>query len=311
MRETFIWEALLVFIGVTTVNIKIMDIVGRRSYHCDILFRVIDIQEINGQKTVILYGEDFRLVADAPYQDLVIINQDKRTKMIQEYRTLEEQSFRLFTQDVDLLKQRQEYEVTSGYVKPSNYFQIPGKVLHLDGDPTYLKKCMALYEKIGIPVFGIHCHEKEMPSKITELMDYYRPDILVITGHDAYSKAKGKMSDINAYRHSKHFVQTVREARRKIPHLDQLVIFAGACQSHFESLIHAGANFASSPSRINIHALDPVYIVAKISFTPFMERINVWDVLRNTLTGEKGLGGIETKGVLRTGMPYRPVQEEE
>jgi spore coat assembly protein len=133
----------------------------------------------------------------------------------------------------------------------------------------------------------------------------------VITGHDAYSKSKGKMTDINAYRHSKHFVQTVKEARRKIPHLDQLVIFAGACQSHFESLIHAGANFASSPSRINIHALDPVYIVAKISFTPFMERINVWDVLRNTLTGEKGLGGIETKGVLRTGMPYNPLQEEE
>ena len=37
-----------------------------------------------------------------------------------------------------------------------------------------------------------------------------------------------------------------------------------------------------------------------------MDRINVWDVLRNTLTGEKGLGGIETRGVLRTGMPYSP-----
>jgi spore coat assembly protein len=168
-----------------------------------------------------------------------------------------------------------------------------------------------LYEKIGVPVIGIHCNEKEMPNKIGELIDYYRPDILVITGHDAYSKAKGKISDINAYRHSKHFVQTVIEARRKFPHLDQLVIFAGACQSHFESLINAGANFASSPTRINIHALDPVYIVAKISFTPFMERINVWDVLRNTLTGEKGLGGLETKGVLRTGMPYRPVNNEE
>ena len=69
--------------------------------------------------------------------------------------------------------------------------------------------------------------------------------------------------------------------------------------------IRAGANFASSPSRVNIHALDPVYIVAKISFTPFMERINVWEVLRNTLTREKGLGGIETRGVLRIGMPYK------
>jgi spore coat assemly protein len=293
------------------VDIKINDIVGRRSYNCDLLFRVIDIQKQNGQTVAILYGEDFRLVADAPYQDLVVLNQSERKKHSEEYRTLEEQSLRLFTQDVELLRERREYAATGGYAKPNNYFQIPGRVLHLDGDPSYLKKCMALYEKIGVPVLGIHCNEKEMPVKIGELMDYYRPDILVITGHDAYSKAKGKMSDINSYRHSKHFVQTVREARRKIPQLDQLVIFAGACQSHFESLIYAGANFASSPSRINIHALDPVYIVAKISFTPFMERINVWDVLRNTLTGEKGLGGIETKGVLRTGMPYRPVQEEE
>ena len=279
------------------MDIKVMDIVARQSYNCDILFRVMDIREQNGQQMAILYGEDVRLVADAPYGDLVIINPNERLKRTQEYRSLEEQSFRLFTQDVDLLRQRQEYEVTGGYVKPTNYFQLPGKVLHLDRDPVYLKKCLDVYEKVRIPVFGIHCNEKEMPNRIGQLIDYYRPDILVITGHDAYSKAKGKMTDLNAYRHSKHFVQTVREARRKIPHLDQLVIFAGACQSHFESLIHAGANFASSPSRINIHALDPVYIVAKISLTPFMERINVWDVLRNTLTGE-GLGGIETKGVL-------------
>ncbi|MCQ6281861.1 sporulation peptidase YabG [Bacillus sp. EB600] len=292
------------------MDIKLMDIVARRSYNCDILFRVIDITETNGQKTAILYGEDYRLVADAPCEDLVTINQSERNKFTQEYRSLEEQSFRLFAQDIDLLKQRQEYETTGGYAKQSNYFQIPGKVLHLDGDEAYLKKCLTVYEKIGIPVFGMHCNEKEMPQKIGQLLDYYRPDILVITGHDAYSRAKGKITDINAYRHSKHFVQAVIEARRKTPHLDQLVIFAGACQSHFESLIHAGANYASSPARINIHALDPVYIVAKISLTPFMERINVWDVLRNTLTGEKGLGGIETKGVLRTGMPYRPVYDE-
>lgn len=305
-------EGLLVgLIGVTIVDIKLMDIVARRSYNCDILFRVIDIRQSDGQKTAILYGEDIRLAADAPYEDLIIINQHERVKLKQEYRSLEEQSFRLFAQDLDLLKQRQEYETTAGYAKQTNYFQIPGKVLHLDGDPNYLKKCLAVYEKIGIPVFGIHCDEKEMPQKIGQFLDYYRPDILVITGHDAYSKAKGKITDINAYRHSKHFVQTVREARGKIPNLDQLVIFAGACQSHFESLIHAGANFASSPSRINIHALDPVYIVAKISLTPFVERIHVWDVLRNTLTGERGLGGIETKGVLRTGMPYRPITTNE
>ncbi len=286
------------------MNINLMDIVGRVSHQCDIMFRVIDIREKHGKKIAILYGEDFRLIADAPYEDLIKIDSSMRMRLTQEFRSLEEQSYKLFRQDVDLLQQKQEYEATEGYSKSYNYFQMPGKVLHIDGDPNYLKKCLTLYEKVGVPVYGFHCNEKEMPDKVGMLLDYYRPDILVITGHDAYSKSKGTMDDINAYRHSKHFVQTVREARKKVPHLDQLVIFAGACQSHFESLIHAGANFASSPSRVNIHALDPVYIVAKISFTPFMERINVWDVLRNTLTGDKGLGGIETKGVLRTGMPY-------
>ncbi len=294
-----------------TVSIELMDIVGRISYHCDIIFRVTDIRIENGVKMVILYGEDFRLVADAPYEDLVKVNPSERQKISQESRSREEQSYILFQQDVELLRQKQEFEVTESYSNTSGYFQMPGRVLHLDGDPNYLKKCLALYERVGVPVFGIHCNEKEMPNKISGLLDYYRPDILVITGHDAYSKAKGKKEDLNAYRHSKHFVQTVREARRKIPHLDQLVIFAGACQSHFESLIQAGANFASSPGRVNIHALDPVYIVAKISFTPFVERIHVWDVLRNTLTGEKGLGGIETRGVLRVGMPLNQPEDFE
>src|SRR5690606_37730066 len=122
-------------------------------------------------------------------------------------------------------------------------------------------KCLDLYERLGVSVIGVHCNEKEMHLRIGELIDQYRPDILVITGHDAYSKTKGKKIDLNAYRHSKYFVETVKEARKKVPNLDQLVIFAGACQSHFESLIYAGANFASSPQRVNIHALDPVYIV--------------------------------------------------
>lgn len=286
------------------MNINKMDIVGRKSYRCDILFRVIDIKELGNQKIAVLYGEDVRLIADAPFEDLIPLNQAERAQKTREFRTLEEQSLKLFRQDIHLIKERQEFEATGGYANSFNYFQIPGRVLHLDGDPVYLKKCLAVYEQIGIPVTGIHCGEKEMVHRIGQLLDYYHPDILVITGHDAYSKAKGEKTDINAYRHSKDFVQTVKEARKRYPNLDQLVIFAGACQSHFESLIRAGANFASSPSRVNIHALDPVYIVSKISFTPFMETINVWDVLRNTLTGEKGLGGIETRGLLRTGMPF-------
>ncbi|MDQ0216205.1 spore coat assembly protein [Oikeobacillus pervagus] len=281
------------------------EIVGRLSYQCDMLFRVIDIIMMDGEETAILYGEDYRLIADAPLFDLVPLDTKKRQEISKHERSLEKQSFELFCQDLHLIKERQLYETTTGYQRDLNIFQIPGRVLHIDGDPSYLRKCLDVYKEIGVPVIGVYCQENEMPNKIDVLLDRYRPDILVITGHDAYSKSKGKKSDINAYRNSKFFAQTVHNARKRTPNLDQLIIFAGACQSHFESLIRAGANFASSPSRINIHALDPVYIVSKISFTPFQQSINVWDALKNTLTGDKGLGGIETKGILRTGMPYQ------
>ncbi|MGX1191490.1 sporulation peptidase YabG [Metabacillus sp. SLBN-84] len=288
------------------MQVKIGDIVARKSYQCDVLFRVIDLKQTeDGNWAAILYGEEVRLIADALCDDLAVIDDRERMERKVHEKEKLEQSLYLLKQDYRLLQEKREYQATANYSHNEEFFHLPGKVLHLDGDPTYLQKCLSLYERVGVPVFGVHVKETEMENVVAELIEEYRPNILVVTGHDAYSKHKGPINDLNAYRHSKHFVQTVRNARKAVPHLDQLVIFAGACQSHFESIIRAGANFASSPSRVNIHALDPVYIVAKISFTPFSERINVWDVLRNTLTREKGLGGIETKGVLRTGMPYR------
>jgi spore coat assembly protein len=248
-------------------------------------------------------------VADAPLEDLISIDQREHKKRVKREKETMERTYRLFQQDYVLMKQRHEHTSTGGYTSEVNYFQMPGRVLHIDGDPLYLRKCLDLYNKIGVPVQGVHCKETEMHEKVVDLIDHFRPDILVITGHDAYTKSKGVKGDLAAYRHSRHFVQAVREVRKKYPSLDQLVIFAGACQSHFEALIRAGANFASSPSRINIHALDPVYVVGKISFTSFMERVNVWDVVRNTITGEKGLGGIETRGILRTGLPFQHYEE--
>lgn len=39
--------------------------------------------------------------------------------------------------------------------------------------------------------------------------------------------------------------------------------------------------------------------------TPFLDRVQLSEVLRNTITGEDGLGGIDTKGVLRRGIPLK------
>ncbi|MGM0941394.1 MAG: sporulation peptidase YabG [Bacillota bacterium] len=276
------------------------DLVTRESYNHDLLFRVASVKKNSAD----LYGEDIRLKADAPISDLKKIQERELEKRRQKGKEKEEFSFRLFRQDYQLMKEKREYHATEGYQHEPIFFQLPAKVLHLDGDQMYLKKCIELYQRIGLQVHGVHLHEREMPIQIGELVEKIQPDIIVITGHDAFSKNKGRKNDIRAYRHSKFFVETVREARKINPNVDQLVIFAGACQSHFESLIRAGANFASSPLRINIHALDPVYIAAKIAYTPFMEKVSVWEALRNTLTGDKGMGGIETRGLLRTGLPY-------
>lgn len=282
------------------MSLGIGDLVTRSSYQHDILFRVCSIT--NGMVT--LHGEDLRLEADAPIEDLTIVKERDKEELKKSGKEKEEYSFRLFRQDYQLMKEKRTYESSDGYEDAESYFQLPARVLHLDGDRAYLKKCIDLYKRIGLQVHGLHIDEQEMPTEIGRLIKKIQPDIIVITGHDAFSKKKGDKNDLKAYRHSKYFVEAVREARKIEPNLDQLVIFAGACQSHFQSLIRAGANFASSPTRINIHALDPVYITAKLAYTSFMDKVTVHDALRNTLTGEKGLGGIETTGFLRTGMPY-------
>lgn len=275
-------------------------LVTRKSYNHDLLFRVAEVKK----KDAILHGEELRLEADAALSDLTIVDQREHKKRKAKDKEKQESSYRLFRQDYQMMKEKRNYEATEGYMDSASYFQLPAKVLHIDGDPSYLRKCIQLYQRIGLQVHGVHLAETEMAFQIKDLLEKIQPDIMVITGHDAYSQNKGMKNDLSAYRHSKYFVEAVREARNVSPNLDQLVVFAGACQSHFESLIRAGANFASSPSRVNIHALDPVYIVAKVAYTSFMESVSVWEALRNTLTGEKGLGGVQTRGLLRTGMPY-------
>ncbi|WP_280772202.1 sporulation peptidase YabG [Salipaludibacillus daqingensis] len=281
-------------------EIKPGQIVGRLSYDCDVLFRV---HKIHGDD-VELHGEDVRLVADAPLNDLIVIQEEDRKQRKKKWKQKEESCYQLFRQDRKLIREKTDYDMTSGYTKKNAYFEVPGKVLHLDGDPLYLKKCTEVYDRLGVPVYGVHLQEKKMSEQVASLIQMVQPDLLVITGHDAYSKSRGHESDLKAYRNSKNFAEAVREARKVAPYKDHLMIFAGACQSHFQSILKSGANFASSPDRVNIHALDPVYVVAKISLTPFSERLSMWDILKTTLTGQKGLGGMETIGTLRRGVPF-------
>ena len=56
-------------------------------------------------------------------------------------------------------------------------------------------------------------------------------------------------NDIYNYRNSRYFIKTVNEARKWNKSGKELAIFAGACQSYYEAIIQAGANFASSPRK--------------------------------------------------------------
>ena len=91
--------------------------------------------------------------------------------------------------------------------------------------------------------------------------------------------------------------QTVKEARIYDQIYNRnLVIFAGACQSYYEALIMAGANFASSPARILIDFLDPLVIAKKVATTDSIEYISIEDIEKIVRDGRKGVGGVGAKG---------------
>ena len=52
-------------------DIKVGDIVARKSYDSDIFFRVAKIEERNNVKVFIIKGISYRIQADAPESDLV------------------------------------------------------------------------------------------------------------------------------------------------------------------------------------------------------------------------------------------------
>ena len=124
--------------------------------------------------------------------------------------------------------------------------------------------------------------------------------------HDGVIKGTTNYLDLNNYRNSKYFIEAVNVLRNYNASYDELVIFAGACQSCYEAILDAGANFASSPNRVLIHCLDPVFVCEKIAYTRINEVVSTIDVIENTITGIKGIGGLQTRGKYREGYPKSP-----
>lgn len=284
-------------------TIKQGDIVARRSYQGDVFFKVVEVLfEDQSQPVAILKGLDVRLLADAPLSDLRKVAPGELRSYKENLLKRNAACFRHISQRQRLVRQQvvREVAVNDG---DQDFFEVPGKVLHLDGDPDYLDFCLSAYKQLGVMAEGIKVPEEQQPERVVDLIQKHAPDILILTGHDALLKEARSLSDPKSYRNTPFFLEAVKAARRLQPSRDDLVIFAGACQSNFEAIIDAGANYASAPKRVLIHCLDPVFIAEEVAFTPVSRFVDLRELISSTITGKAGIGGIETRGKFRLGFP--------
>lgn len=247
------------------MKIKKGNIVVRYSYGKDIEFVVKDIIDTKYGKIAILRGIFKRIEADSYLEDLEVVEKVNIRKIYNDFENRIDREVNNIKIELELERQKlfnmyNEYNSRIGIGSRKKRY-ITGKILHLDGDKKYSEKSYRYYRKLGLEAIVRNIPEYKQPSLVYKLLKIYNPDILVITGHDGMIKNKTRYKDIYNYRNSIHFVNTVKEARKYDMEIQKkLVIFAGACQSYFEALIAAGANFASSPARILIDFMDPLIV---------------------------------------------------
>lgn len=278
-------------------DIKKGDIVVRKSYGKDIIFRVINILNKPEEKIAVLNGVIERIEADSKIADLELVDKQKVKDILRKMDSKIENRIE---------KSKQQWEdrnyrigVVTNQTRAKEKI-ITGEILHLDGDRKYSEKSYRYYRKLGLNAIVKYIPEYRQPRVVYQLLESYNPDILVITGHDGMIKRGKEFNNIYNYRNSKYFIQTVKEARRYDKEVNKnLVIFAGACQSYFEALISAGANFASSPARILIDFLDPLIVAEKVAITDEYKYISIDDICRELRDGKKGVDGIGANGKMK------------
>ena len=253
---------------------NIGELVTRKSYNNDIVFEIIEIKD----NICFLRGVSVRLCADSDINDL---NKYSLNNEVDEFKP-----------SLEVYNDLNRHE----------YFYLPGRILHFDGDKAFLDKCMDFYKKNHIKAYGVFLNESEFAKNVNKYLNRYNPDILVLTGHDALYRKK---RDNNNYKNTSYFVKAVKEARKYESSHEKLFIIAGACQSNYEDLIKAGANFASSPKGINIHALDPAIIASCLAFSDKNKPIDLINILNKTKYGTDGIGGIITNGSMYIGYPRK------
>ena len=298
---------------------KIGDIVVRKSYGGDITFKIIDVVIRDNEEVFLLKGINLRIEADCLSEDLELVSEEIVYEIDRVFNKKVNDSIKKILINrikgtrgdkaeaidfkgkiKDLQLKKEKYKE---YKNKNMTFGRPGKILHVDGDAEYLEVCLKTYKQLSLDAVGRVIAEKDQANEIVNLVKEVKPDIVVITGHDGMVKGITDYIDLNNYRNSRYFVEAVMALRTYNSNYDDLVIFAGACQSCYEAILDAGANFASSPNRVLIHCLDPVLVSEKIAYTNIETVVAIEDVIQNTITGLAGIGGLQTRGKYREGFP--------
>ena len=290
---------------------EIGDLVVRRSYDKDITFKIIDIKkDENGNNVYMLKGMSIRIIADSKKEDLEKVDE----KFVGEKeKILNSRVNEILNKVVSLRGDNYANETLKNLTRGSKgnkqkenkdlIFGRPGKILHIDGDSEYLEMCLKVYKQLSLEAVGRAIAEVDQPKVIVDLVREIKPDIVVLTGHDSVIRNTEDYLDLDNYRNSRYYIESVKALRNYNSSYDELVIFAGACQSCYECMLDAGANFASSPNRVLIHCLDPVLVCERIAYTRIDKVVAITDVINNTITGIKGIGGLQTRGKYREGYP--------
>lgn len=111
------------------MNFKIGDLVSRISHNHDIVFKIASISS----DKVYLKGLDFRLYADASIDDLVSVGEVSR-------------------EDDEIIQKN----VRELKIDRSNYFYLPGRVLHIDADIHLNNKVAKPYKIRVLTKLGNH-----------------------------------------------------------------------------------------------------------------------------------------------------------
>lgn len=134
-------------------KIKKGDIVGRKSYGKDIIFRVTNIIENPKEKVAILNGIVERIEADSNVSDLELIEKEEVKRKLKELDNILEKRIE---KSVEKYEDR-NYKI--GVITNNTRAKekiVTGKILHLDGDRKYSEKSYRYYKKIR---FKCYCEE--------------------------------------------------------------------------------------------------------------------------------------------------------